>query len=81
MRKPFFLLLFILLSTLLYGQRFQDTIPFRSDLGLIIIPISFNGVEKQFAFDTGAQATVAFGWAKESLKKTKKPQSSNHLAD
>ena len=32
----------------------QDTIPFRNDLGLIIIPITYNGVEKQFAFDTGA---------------------------
>lgn len=50
----------------------QDTIPFRNDLGLIIIPISFNGVEKQFAFDTGAQKTVVFSWAKDELKRTSK---------
>ena len=52
---------------------YQDTIPFRNDLGLIIIPITFNGVEKQFAFDTGAQLTLAYGWAEEEgLKRTRK---------
>jgi len=54
------------------AQSFQDTIPFRNDLGLIIIPITFNGVEKQFAFDTGAERSVAYGWAKEVLKRTSK---------
>jgi hypothetical protein len=54
------------------GQSFQDTIPFRTDLGLIIIPVTFNGVEKQFAFDTGAQLSVAYGWAAEDLKRTNK---------
>jgi len=72
MRNPLILLFFALLTTTFYGQPFQDTIPFRSDLGLIIIPISFNGVEKQFAFDTGAQYSVAYGWAKEELRKTNK---------
>ena len=65
-----FLLLFVVLGT--QAQSFQDTIPFRNDLGLIIIPITFNGVEKQFAFDTGAQQTLSYGWAKESLKPTRK---------
>ena len=51
---------------------FQDTIPFRNDLGLIIIPITFNGIEKQFAFDTGAQYSVAYSWAKEKLQRTSK---------
>tara|TARA_R110002073_G_scaffold296322_1_gene462302 strand:- start:12860 stop:13936 length:1077 start_codon:yes stop_codon:yes gene_type:complete len=53
-------------------QSYQDTIPFRNDLGVIIIPINFNGVEKQFAFDTGAQITLAYSWAKETLRKTNK---------
>ena len=60
-----------------YAQSFQDTIPFRNDLGLIIIPITFNGVEKQFAFDTGAEITVAYGWAKETLKRTNKTMTIN----
>ena len=51
---------------------FQDTIPFRNDLGLIIIPITFNGIEKQFAFDTGAKYSVAYSWAKEKLQRTSK---------
>lgn len=63
-------LLFILNSA--YGQIFQDTIPFNHDLGIIVIPISFNGKVKQFAFDTGAQVTVAYGWAKDELKATRK---------
>jgi len=53
-------------------DKYNDTIPFRDDLGLIIIPISFNGVEKEFAFDTGAQLSVGFSWIKEELKKTRK---------
>tara|TARA_R110001632_G_scaffold107700_6_gene217418 strand:+ start:1930 stop:3054 length:1125 start_codon:yes stop_codon:yes gene_type:complete len=71
--------LLFLFSILLFGtvssqntKVFQDTIPFRNDLGLIIIPITFNGVEKQFAFDTGAQHSVAYSWAKEILKSTNK---------
>lgn len=72
MRKPLILLIFVFLTTTFYGQSFQDTIPFRSDLGIIIIPVSFNGVEKQFAFDTGAQYSVAYGWAKEDLQRTNK---------
>ena len=66
-----FLVVFLLFETS-YGQTFQDTIPFRNDLGLIIIPIMFNGMEKEFAFDTGAEHSVAYGWAKESLQKTNK---------
>jgi hypothetical protein len=66
-----FLLVAILLQTV-SAQSFQDTIPFRNDLGLIIISMKFNGVEKQFAFDTGAQKTLAYGWAKETLRPTRK---------
>jgi len=76
MKKQLLLLLFsILLLETGYSQKaqaFQDTIPFRNDLGLIIIPITFNGVEKQFAFDTGAEYSVAYSWAKENLRKTNK---------
>tara|TARA_Y100000034_G_scaffold111271_2_gene144169 strand:+ start:12130 stop:13245 length:1116 start_codon:yes stop_codon:yes gene_type:complete len=54
------------------AQKFQDTIPFRNDLGLIIIPLDFNGEVKHFAFDTGAQYTVAYDWAKKVLKPTRK---------
>jgi hypothetical protein len=72
MRKlTVFLICFVLWQTP-FAQSFQDTIPFRNDLGLIIIPMTFNGVEKQFAFDTGAQRTIAYGWAKESLRPTRK---------
>ena len=60
---------------------FRDTIPFRNDLGLIIIPITFNGVVKQFAFDTGAQYTVAYSWAKETLKSTRKTITINSSSD
>lgn len=70
--KSFIFFIVILFGEIAYTQSFQDTIPFRNDLGLIIIPITFNGVEKQFAFDTGAEHTVAYGWAKETLKKTNK---------
>lgn len=72
LRKSFLFLFVVLFWEVTYVQSFQDTIPFRNDLGLIIIPITFNGVEKQFAFDTGAQHTVAYGWAKETLKRTNK---------
>lgn len=72
MRDRFLLFIFLLLAELVSGQKFQDTIPFRNDLGLIIIPVSFNGVEKQFAFDTGAEYSVAYGWAKDELKTTSK---------
>jgi hypothetical protein len=72
MRKiAFFFGCFLFLQTVV-AQSFQDTIPFRNDLGLIIIPMTFNGVEKQFVFDTGAQKTIAYGWAKESLRPTRK---------
>ncbi len=64
------LLLFALGST--QAQKFQDTIPFRNDLNLIIIPLTFNGQVKHFAFDTGAQNTVAYDWAKDELKPTRK---------
>lgn len=53
-------------------QTFHDTIPFRTNLGLIVIPINFDNQIKYFAFDTGAQYSVAYGWAKETLKKTSK---------
>lgn len=75
MKKQLLFLFSILLLQTGYSQNtqvFQDTIPFRNDLGVIIIPITFNGVEKQFAFDTGAQITLAYSWAKETLRKTNK---------
>ncbi|MDH7446451.1 retropepsin-like aspartic protease [Aquimarina sp. 2201CG14-23] len=69
------LILFLICSVSLFAQKpFRDTIPFRNDLGLIIIPIQFNGVEKQFVFDTGATHSVGFSWVKEELKKTSKTQ-------
>lgn len=68
-----FLICFALFQTA-FAQSFQDTIPFRNDLGLIIIPMTFNGVEKQFVFDTGAQITLAYGWAEENLRPTRKTQ-------
>jgi len=67
--------LFLISFFLILGsnaQSFQDTIPFNHDLGIIVIPISFNGNVKQFAFDTGAQISVAYGWAKDELKATRK---------
>ena len=69
--KNLLLLAFLTLQAT-YGQAFQDTIPFNNDLGLIVIPVTFNGEEKQFAFDTGAQVSLSYGWAKESLKSTRK---------
>ncbi len=75
MKKILFLFCAVLLLNASYAQKtevYQDTIPFRNDLGLIIIPITFNGVEKHFAFDTGAEYSVAYGWAKDDLKKTNK---------
>ncbi|WP_299524636.1 aspartyl protease family protein [Winogradskyella sp.] len=72
MKGQFFLLVFLLFTQLGFGQKFQDTIPFRNDLGLIIIPVSFNGVEKEFAFDTGAEYSVAYDWARDELKRTNK---------
>lgn len=72
MKKLIFILLccFVFQNTL--AQSFQDTIPFRNDLGLIIIPIDFNGKTKHFAFDTGATHTIAYGWAEKELRKTGK---------
>ena len=72
MKKGVFLILLFLLFETSYSQAFQDTIPFRNDLGLIIIPLKFNGAVKQFAFDTGAEYSVAYGWAKKNLRKTNK---------
>lgn len=75
MKKLLFILISILLLETVFSQNtpaYQDTIPFRNDLGLIIIPISFNGVVKQFAFDTGAQNSVAYSWAEKHLQKTSK---------
>ena len=54
------------------APKYQDTIPFRNDLGLIIIPLTFNGEVKEFAFDTGAEVSVAYAWAQSRLKKTNK---------
>ncbi|WP_439130598.1 retropepsin-like aspartic protease [Polaribacter sp.] len=73
-KQVLFLLLIVLIPTGFAQNRaaFQDTIPFKTDLGLIIIPITFNGVEKQFAFDTGATHSVAYDWAKNELKPTRK---------
>lgn len=66
------LLVAFLITQFCVAQKFQDTIPFRDDLGLIIIPISFNGKVKEFAFDTGAQRTLAYEWPSEELKATRK---------
>ncbi len=69
-------LLFLLLSFfsiyLSAQKRFCDTIPFRNDLGLIVIPIQFNGQEKDFIFDTGATHSIGYSWVKDELKATKK---------
>jgi len=75
MKKIIFFLFLYVISLSLYAQQppvFQDTIPFRNDLGIITIPITFNGVEKQFAFDTGAQVSVGFSWVAQDLKGTSK---------
>lgn len=57
----------------LYSQKkFQDTIPFKDDLSLITIPITFNGIEKQFLFDTGATHSVGFSWVGKELKPSRK---------
>lgn len=72
MKVQFLGFICLLLTQLGFSQKFQDTIPFRNDLGLIIIPITFNGVEKEFAFDTGAEYSVAYDWASDELKKTNK---------
>ncbi len=77
MKKPLLLLCLIFLINSVYGQAFQDTIPFNNDLGIIVIPISFNGKVKQFAFDTGAGTSVAYGWAKEELETTRKVMTIN----
>jgi len=49
-------------------ERVGDTIPFTNPLGLIVVPITFNGELKQFAFDTGAARTLGYGWVQETLK-------------
>lgn len=75
MIKAIFFLCLSCVSLCAYAQQpsvYQDTIPFRNDLGIITVPITFNGVEKQFIFDTGAQFTVGFSWVKEDLKPTRK---------
>ncbi|WP_299682686.1 aspartyl protease family protein [uncultured Dokdonia sp.] len=75
MKKAIILLFLCSFAITLQAQKpvvFQDTIPFRNDLGIITIPITFNGVEKQFAFDTGAQSTVGFSWVADDLKRTSK---------
>ncbi|MFT5890593.1 MAG: hypothetical protein ACI9Y7_000686 [Dokdonia sp.] len=75
MKKTILLLFICFISITLQAQQptaYQDTIPFRNDLGIIIIPMTFNGVEKQFAFDTGAQVTVGFSWVADDLKRTSK---------
>lgn len=75
MKKITTLLLLCCITLTLQAQKskvYQDTIPFRNDLGIIIIPMTFNGVEKEFAFDTGAQVTLGFSWVKDALKRTSK---------
>ena len=67
--------IFCLCASVLVAQEntvYRDTIPFRNDLGLIIVPITFNGEEKEFVFDTGAQVTLAYSWASTELRKTRK---------
>lgn len=64
-----------LISITALGQSTQvvgDTISFRNDLGLIILSLSFNNVEKEFAFDTGATKSVAFSWVEQELERTSK---------
>ena len=75
MKKCTLLVTLLITSITVIGQTFtvtRDTIPFRNDLGLILVPISFNGVEKEFAFDTGAMKSVAFSWAKDEPERTSK---------
>lgn len=72
MIKPFLFVFLFFLFAHAFSQTFQDTIPFRNNLGLIVVPIKFNGIEKQFAFDTGAERSIAYGWAKKTLKQTGK---------
>ena len=72
MKKLFLLCCILLLTQSITCQEFQDTIPFRNNLGLIIIPVSFNGKVKQFAFDTGAERTVSYSWASKELEATRK---------
>lgn len=77
MKKSIIAICLLFLLNSVYGQAFQDTIPFKHNLGIIVIPISFNGNVKQFAFDTGAQVTIAYGWAKDELKATNRTLSVN----
>lgn len=75
MKKIVLFLCISFISITLQAQQstvYQDTIPFRNDLGIIIVPITFNGVQKEFAFDTGAQVTLGFSWVKDALKRTSK---------
>ncbi|MFD2562284.1 aspartyl protease family protein [Aquimarina rubra] len=73
MKSRIVLVLFLLYCGIIVAQKqFNDTIPFRNDLGLIMIPIKFNGVEKNFIFDTGATNSVGFSWVRNELAKTSK---------
>lgn len=73
MKLRLFLFMVLLCNLSLSAQeKFRDTIPFRNDLGLIIIPIQFNGQEKNFVFDTGATHSIGYSWVKDALKKTRK---------
>lgn len=67
-----FILLYTISISLTAQKKHNDTIPFKNDLGLIIIPIHFNGQKKNFVFDTGATHSIGYSWVKNELKKTKK---------
>ncbi len=70
--KLVFLILFFCSAYFWAQNKFRDTIPFKNDLGLIVIPIQYNGQEKNFIFDTGAMLSIGFSWVKEELKATRK---------
>jgi len=71
--KNIFCLIFLVITITVQSQKVVgDTIPFTNQLGLIVVPISFNGVDYHFAFDTGATHSLGFSWVKQQLKATRK---------
>ncbi|MHA7057444.1 retropepsin-like aspartic protease [Aquimarina sp. M1] len=72
MKSSIVLVLFLAYSVMVAQKQFSDTIPFQNNLGLIVVPIKFNGVEKKFMFDTGATHSVGFSWVENELSRTSK---------
>jgi len=72
--------LMILLSTITYSQEKitnQINIPFTlSENGYIIIPVTINGIEGKYVFDTGAGINLLF---KKSAEKIKDLEKTNHF--